>query len=251
MKRLSSFALAAGMACMGSTVAQAQSVSGWEFQVTPYAWMAGLNGRVGTVPGLPPVDVDLSFSEILEDLDIAGMAMASARSGPWVIFLDANYVRSSSTEQLGGVAFDSVKLTSRTTTLAFAVGRTLSATPMGSVDAYVGARAWWLENTFDFRGAGGGQSDRTLKANWVDPLVGVAGRYSISDRWTLFGALEAGGFGVGADSEWSLLAGATYRFSDSFGVNVGWRHLEVDYDEDDALFDVSQSGPVIGATFNF
>jgi hypothetical protein len=234
-----------------ATGAAAQSASDWDFQVTPYAWMAGLSGEIGTIPGAPPVEVDLSFGDILDDLDIAGMLFASARNGPWVVYLDTSYSLTSSTESLGGVVFDSVKVTSRTTTLALAVGRTIAETPRGSADAYVGARAWWLENTFDLRTVGGGSADRTEKANWVDPLIGVAGRYQASDRWSLFAAIEVGGFGVGADSEWSVLAGATYKVTDAFGITAGWRHLEVDYDGDDALFDVSQSGPVLGATFRF
>ena len=98
---------------------------------------------------------------------------------------------------------------------------------------------------------GGGSADRTEKTDWVDPLVGVAGRCQASDRWPLFGAIEVGGSGVGADSEWSVLAGATYDVTDGFGVSAGWRHLEVDHDGNDVLFDLSQSGPVIGATFRF
>lgn len=244
------FWLAPAVAAL-ATGAEAQSVQGWEFQITPYAWMSGLSGDVGTIPGLPAGSVDLSFGDILEDLDFAGMLMGSARHGPWVIYLDTTYVRTSSTESLGGILFDRVEVESETTTLALAAGRTIAETPQGSIDAYLGARAWWLENTFELRGVGGGKRGRTEEANWVDPLIGVAGRYRASDRWTLFGALEAGGFGVGADSEWSLLAGATYNFTEGFGVSFGWRHLEVDYDEDGVVFDVRQSGPVLGATFSF
>jgi hypothetical protein len=149
------------------------------------------------------------------------------------------------------VLFDSVAIKSETTTFALALGRTVAETPQGSLDAYVGARAWWLENRFTLNEVGGGLSSRTEKANWVDPLIGVAGRYALSDRWSLFGSLEVGGFGVGAESEWSVLAGATYHFSERFSTSFGWRHLEVDYDEDGVLFDVAQSGPLLGATFRF
>ncbi|WP_156953419.1 hypothetical protein [Afifella pfennigii] len=72
------FALLAGAI---STPAHAQD---WEFQVTPYAWLSGLSGDVGTIPGLPAGSVDLSFGDILDDLDFAGMLLASARNGPWV-----------------------------------------------------------------------------------------------------------------------------------------------------------------------
>lgn len=251
-----SFSLrAACLACLLTASAwasaQADEVGGWEFQVTPYAWMSGLNGEVGSIPGLPPVDVDMSFGDILDDLEFAGMVFASARKGPWVVLLDATYARTSTTEGLGGVIFDSVRIKSETATLAAAVGRRVIATPGASLDAYAGARAWWLDNKFELRTVAGGQSNRTEDASWVDPLIGVAARFDPAQDWTVFGALEVGGFGVGADFEWSVLTGATYRFNDTVGMTLGWRHLDVDYDEDGVVYDVSQSGPVLGATFRF
>jgi hypothetical protein len=240
-----------GLALLACGSAQAQETTDWEVQITPYAWMSGLSGDLGTIPGLPASSVDLSFGDVLEDLDVAGMLMASARNGPWVILLDTTFVRTSSSEKLGGVVFDRVEIESETTNLALAVGRTIAQTPQSSVDAYLGARAWWLTNTFDLRGVGGGKSSRTERANWIDPLVGIAGRYSASDRWDLFGNAEVGGFGVGADLEWSVMAGATYSVTETFGVSVGWRYLAVDYDKDGIVYDVSQSGPVLGATFRF
>ena len=248
--RLRAFAGTA-VAALACAPAQAQEATGWEVQITPYAWMSGLSGDLGTIPGLPASSVDLSFGDVLEDLDVAGMLMASARNGPWVIYLDTTYVRTSSSEALGGVVFDRVDIESETTNLALAVGRTIAQAPEGSVDAYLGARAWWLTNRFDLRGVGGGTSSRTEKANWIDPMVGVAGRYSASDRWEIFGNAEIGGFGVGADVEWSVMAGATYSVTDTFGVSVGWRILAVDYEKDGIVFDVTQSGPLLGATFRF
>jgi hypothetical protein len=231
-----------------STAADAQD---WDVQVTAYGWFSGLSGDVGTIPGLPAGSVDLSFSDILEDLEFAGMALTRAQNGPWVYYLDTTYSRTSSTESLGGVVFDSVTVDSETATLAFAVGHTIAETASGSFEAYVGMRAWWLDNSFDLRGVGGGRVQRDESDSWVSPLIGVAGRTQVADRWTLFGQAEVGGFGIGADSEWSVLAGATYDFSESFGMSFGWRHLEVDYEDAGVVFDVRQSGPVIGATFRF
>ncbi|MCA8883953.1 MAG: hypothetical protein KDA50_09455 [Rhodobacteraceae bacterium] len=233
------------------TAAEAQDTSDWQFQITPYAWLSGLEGDVGAIPGVPSGSVDLSFGDILDDLDFAGMVMASARNGPWVIYLDTAYVRTSSTEKLGGRVFDRVDVESETANLALSVGRAFAETPGGSVDVYVGARAWWMENRFDLHGVRGGRSKRTEDANWIDPLIGISARTQVADRWILFGALEAGGFGVGSDNAWSALAGATYQVTDRFGATFGWRHLAVDYNSNGVLFDVHQAGPVLGATFKF
>src|SRR5262245_1758556 len=51
---------------------------GWTFTVAPYFWATGLKGDIG-VGRLPEVDVDLSFSDIMEHFDIGVMGTAEAR----------------------------------------------------------------------------------------------------------------------------------------------------------------------------
>ena len=241
--------LAAGVAG-----AELQAQSAWEFSVTPYGWLAGLDGDLGTIPGFPSQEVSLSFGDILDDLDYGVFLFSSARNGPWVFFLDGSAVQTTSTERIGGPVVDSVEIQSRTSNLAFAAGRTIATSDIHNIDAYAGVRAWWLDNEFKVQtqpGTGLGTVRRSSDASWVDPLIGIAGQYVASDRWMLFGNAEIGGFGLGADLEWSLTAGATYSVNDRFGLTFGWRYLAVDYDDDGIVFDVNQSGPLIGATFRF
>ena len=42
----------------------------WSFRIAPYAWMAGIEGVVKPFDAGPTTDVDLSFSDVLENLDI-------------------------------------------------------------------------------------------------------------------------------------------------------------------------------------
>jgi hypothetical protein len=228
----------------------------WEFQVTPYAWLAGIDGNLGTVPvpGIPPQKVSLSFGDIWDDLDYAGMVYASARRGPWVILLDATTAKTTSDEPGGGMVVDKVRIESTTSNLALAVGRTVSRSPSYRVDVYAGGRAWWLKNDFKVTTVPGtvpGPINAGSDANWIDPIIGVAGNYKLAERWELFGSAEVGGFGVGANNESSLLAGANYVVNDRFAVTGGWRILSVDYEGDGIVYDVEQSGPLIGATFRF
>ena len=50
----------------------------WTFTVAPYLWAAGIDGTVGQ-PGLPPVDVDASFSDVMKHFDVGAMGAAEAR----------------------------------------------------------------------------------------------------------------------------------------------------------------------------
>lgn len=94
----------------------------------PHAWLSGLSGDVGMIPQRPAGSVDLSFADVLDVLDFAGMLIDSARNAPCVVYLDTTHVRTTSTETLGGVAFDRVKVEREMTTLALAVGRMVAET---------------------------------------------------------------------------------------------------------------------------
>lgn len=229
----------------------ARAQTAWEFQVTPYVWFAGLDGDLGAVPGFPAQSVSLSFGDIWDDLDYAGFLYASARHGPWVIYFDGSIVQATSSETVNGPNVERVEVESRTSNVALAFGRTVAASDRHRVDAYLGFRAWWLDNEFTVDTTSAGRVRADSDADWVDPLVGVAGSYALDGPWTLFGRAEVGGFGVGADVEWGLLAGASYAFNDWFALSGGWRYLSVDYDDEGIVYDVDQSGPVLGATFRF
>jgi len=63
--------------------------SGWEFGVAPYLWALSMNGNV-TVKGLE-ADVDLSFSDIWDELNFAVMLAYEARKGHWGLWGDTIY----------------------------------------------------------------------------------------------------------------------------------------------------------------
>jgi hypothetical protein len=57
-----------------SAYADSNSGDQWEFQLAPYAWLAGQNGKVATLPGLPPADIDIDFyDDIWGNINLAGM----------------------------------------------------------------------------------------------------------------------------------------------------------------------------------
>jgi hypothetical protein len=71
------------------TTAAAQAVvegsesDAWQFEITPYVLGAGLNGTVGI--GSVTANVDMSFSDLLENLDAGFMALFEARKGRWTL----------------------------------------------------------------------------------------------------------------------------------------------------------------------
>ncbi len=223
---------------------------GWEFTVSPYGWMSGLEGDVGTLPGYPSQPVDLSFGDVLNDLDYAFFLTGSARNDPWVLYFDGSLVQTTSSETLGGPVLQGYEIKSKTANFALAFGTTIRRSDRHYVDAYAGFRHWSLNNTYSVTTIGGSYS-QDADASWTDPIVGVAGNYRLGERWVAFGAADIGGFGVGSDFQWSVMVGVNYLVTDSVSVGVGWRHMDVDYDKDGVVYNASQSGPVMGVTVRF
>ena len=71
--------------------AAAQESKDWEFRIVPYIWGAGIQGDVG-IGRLPAQGVEASFSDIWNNLEIAGMAAFEARKGRWGVLVDAIYI---------------------------------------------------------------------------------------------------------------------------------------------------------------
>ena len=65
MKRITMM-IAAALLAAGS--ARAVEESGWSFEITPYAWLAGLEGNL-TVGGRE-VDFDKSFSDLFDATEV-------------------------------------------------------------------------------------------------------------------------------------------------------------------------------------
>jgi hypothetical protein len=63
-----------------------------EYRITPFFWMAGLDGEIGTRRNLPSVDVDVKFGDILRNLDFAAMLAGEYRNGRWGLLADLTYV---------------------------------------------------------------------------------------------------------------------------------------------------------------
>ncbi len=111
----------------------------WSFKVLSYIWMSGLTGDVASFPGTPPAEVDMSFGDILENLDIAGFIVGEARHGDLFFRGELAYASISSSPDTPGGAFSEADITAKTFQGALAVGYTVNRGPNHRIDAYAGA----------------------------------------------------------------------------------------------------------------
>lgn len=216
----------------------------WSGQITLYGWGAGVTGDFRPLTGAPTLSFDKSLSEILEDLDAAFFVTGLARRGNLVLFGDFTYTSSSRAGVVPPGIPASGALTIRSLTLA--AGRRFDVGTSATVDLLGGLRAWSIDGRI---------SSPVLRiapeSNFVDPILGLRANASLSDRWSLLGYIDIGGFGFGSDFTWQAALTANYKVSNNLYLSAGWRHLHLDFSDDSMMFDGAMAGPVVGATWRF
>ena len=220
------------------------SEQGWTFSVAPYFWAAGLSGSVSQF-GLPTIDVNANFGDILNNLDFAAMAIGEAR-----IFGDIMYVKlSTGSGTPRGVLATSVDLTSQTFSGLIGAGYSVIQTDQGRLDLVGAMRVWSAKTDISFNGGILDGVSASESATWVDGLVGVRANYSLTSEYYLtgWGMVGAGG----ANVDWDVAAALGYRFNDRVSAVAGYRALGVNYRNDGFVFDVVQQGPILGLVMSF
>lgn len=225
------------------------SEQGWTFSVAPYFWAAGLSGSVSQF-GLPTVDVDANFGDVLENLDFAAMAVAEARYDRYSIFGDLMYVKlSTGSGTPRGIFATSVDLTSETFSGLVGAGYSIIQSDAGRLDLVAAMRVWSVNTDLDFHGGILDGVSRSDGATWVDGLAGVRATYSLTPEIYLtgWGMVGAGG----ANVDWDVAAALGYQFNERFSAVAGYRALGVNYRNDGFVFDVVQQGPIMGLVIRF
>jgi opacity protein-like surface antigen len=223
----------------------------WSYDASIYAWFPDTNVSLGTPLGT--VDGELSISDALQNLDFAFMGTVEARNGRWGVIGDFVYFNiSPDAPTPRGLAFSNVVVDTKLTMLSAYGMYRVHGDATTSVDLGFGARAYWSDITTTFVGNKAASRVFDTSDNWVDPLLAARVRAQFSEKW--YGALflDAGGFGVGSDSTYQVVATVGYNINAKWAVQGGYRYLDVDKQEGDlADLNIQLSGPVIGAVYRF
>ena len=252
MKSRSVFVLLAlaGVIMAGSPVAARTDSTepdpgGWNYTVAPYLWAAGIDGTL-TINRIQ-AGVDVPFSDILNDLDFAGMLHFDMQSDRWVVSSDLIYV---DLDADADVLFGTVSASVTQTLFEVAGGYRVSPV----VIVLAGAR--WVDLDGGLRYQGQFVEEKLDESrSWIDPFVGVHLAVPLAKRWRLGIHGDIGGFGVGSDLAWQAYADVGFRASDLISVIVGYRAIDMDYEHgggDDLFgYDMLIAGPQLGVAFHF
>ncbi len=223
----------------------------WDVRIQPYLWAAAMSGTTKPFGRLPPVDVNMRFSDILEDLKFAGMVAGSAHYGRFGVAGDLQYVVLKSGADTPGPAFSGANVKSESFIGTILADYKIIDATRGTLYGSAGARIYRAATTVTLTpgllpGRSGTGSDV-----WADPMVGLRGNFDITPKIFVNGWGLVGGFGVGSDIAADVFGGVGYRFTDHIAANLGYRWLKVDRDTADFVYDVEQHGAMAGLVISF
>lgn len=245
---------------------KAKEKSDWEFQVAPYMWFISTSGDV-TVKGQKS-DLDLSFDDIWDELNIAAMLAFDARNGRWGFYGDIIYANLGDSDVEGPLGFvkidPTIKLAWLTAGGFYRLGSwglseaAAKKAPTVTMDVFAGARYTYLDIELDFKNVP--QPTASGDKHWVDPLVGSRVILDLTQRWAISLDGSIGGFGVGSDFAWDAAGLIGYRFplfskENNAALFGGYRARYQDYTDgsgdDEFKWDVTLHGPILGMSIGF
>lgn len=232
-----------------TVVPQGTSTNKWQFQFSPYFWLASLHGTGGI--GNRTTQVDESFSDIFHSLDFALMGVLEARKGKFVTLTDVEYVAVSDDKATPGPLFSNVKAKFKTFIFDPEVGYRVLDHPdkSASIDVLGGVRVWHVSTDLAFGAGILPATEVQGSRNWVDGVVGLRGKAALSPKLFITGKFDLGG--GGSKFTWQLFGGAGYNLTPKIALIGGYRVLDVDYNKNNFIYDMNQRGPIIGLGFKF
>jgi hypothetical protein len=227
----------------------------WTFVVAPYLWAASMDGHAAV--GDVKADVDLPFSDLLKDLSGGLMLAVDLRKGRFGIGVNGLFARVSPDSDVGPIEIDTTSDSAQLAVMPYyrlvewQYRVSASGKPMRLViSPEAGFRVTYMRTEIEIRRGPTFDSSET----WVDPLIGSRIALDLTDRWTIGGEGNFGGFDVGADFTWNAQALVAYRatlFGRATTFGFGYRALYQDYHHGNFEWDVTMHGPFLGTAIQF
>jgi hypothetical protein len=218
----------------------------WKFATIGYAWFAGAEGKTDVIGPVDPVDLDLSFGDVLKAFKFAFMGAAEARRDRLVILGDLTFIHLEANDGLGirDPDFLEAELDSRTAEITLLGGYRVVNKDSFKLDLLAGARMNFFKITLQLEGPVR-SAEGSEKQKWLDPLIAARAAAPLGGKWSMSFYGDLGGILFGSDVTWQGVASVDYQISRKMTLGAGWRYFKVNYDDGDFLYNVAQSGPLI------
>jgi hypothetical protein len=202
-------------------------------EITPYTWMTTMNGDL-TVNGVKR-PINFTFEEFFKYSNLGLNGHVELKKPQWAILFDYNYV-----DLLIGETYTELTLWE----LGFAWRLSKG------IEILAGGR--YFNSEIEFRDDQ--ENINKGKQSWIDPIIGGRLSWDMTKTLLFTARADIGGFGVGSEFEWNIMAGVGYRLSNIVftGFYRIW-YAKYENGTGDGLFiyDMTTSGPGLAMVLRF
>ena len=231
-----------------STSAWSQDSSQWDWKIAPYLWGINLEGDLYRGP--VHQEIDVSFSDILDNMDIAGQIYIELGKGKHSVHFDYTYLRlkPEPTPLPNPPFIAGGELATKLTVNLFEPAYNYRWKGPDGPALVFGARLTDMQ----VRMKPGNLPAIESGPDWWDYFVGIKTHNAISEQWDFdfYGTVGTGG----SDLPWTLNATFGRRYSNENRLLLGFRLWGVDYSDGKDLeygaLDLKYYGFIIGYEFN-
>lgn len=202
-----------------------------KLEITPYVWMTTMNGDL-TIKG-ETRPINFTFEDFFKFSNLGLNGRVELKKRRWAILFDYNYV-----DLLKGETYTELVLSE----LAFAWRLTKS------VELIVGGR--YFKSEVEYKN----DQIKKGKQSWIDPIIGGRISWDMTKHLVFTARADIGGFGIGSEFEWNLMAGVGYRLSNiTFlgAYRIWYAKYENGSGDDLFVYDLTTSGPGLAMVIHF
>ncbi len=235
-------------ACLCANVhADETRTEGLNFELTPYFWAAGVEGKVSA--NGQSIDFDRSFQDVINNTDAAFMGLAVISYDRFVLYADYDFIGLSDdakTERgLLVPTGTNVKGELDLNVGSYAGGYRFNTFGKNTIDVLVGAQLTDLEPKVKILG-----QHFDSKSNVTDTVMMLRPSFQFAERWRFNPTFT---YGVSGDSDktYTLMPQLQYQFSDSFAARFGYKKIHYEFDDDNSKTRIDISGAFIGVGWTF
>ena len=203
-----------------------------KLEITPYVWMTTMNGDL-TVNG-EQRPVNFTFEDFFKFSNLGLNGHVELKKIKWAILFDYNYV-----DLLIEDTYTELTLWE----LAFAWRLTKGIEILG------GGR--YFRSTIEYRDD---DQPNKGKQSWTDPIIGGRISWDITRNLAFKARADIGGFGIGSEFEWNLMAGVGYSLSNitfTGFYRIWYAKYENGTGDNLFIYDLTTSGPGLAMVLRF
>ena len=231
--------------------AEASGEKDWNVSLTPYLWVAGLNANIGIPRDGNDVDVNQSFADVLGKLNFAFMGTLDVEHRRAVFIADLIYLNVGvKAEPRTDPGFSAKVNFKQVVGTAMAGYRIVERGPL-FVDLLAGARLTSLNVDLTLENTQGQNFETGFTSSKLAPLIGARANIPLGLKWGVGVYGDVGSIFGSSDIRWQMLGTLHRDLGKNWQALVGYRHMHLQRDRNEAKLKVDVNGPLVGIKYKF